>query len=99
MAVGQPVAQLLVLAAQGAIAGVEQHQLPAGVHKGWNERMLKAVGLDVVGAGQFLCGFRQLIAAETGIQPVADDFAVHNIGDLESAKLEAVDGGLHFALH
>ena len=42
---------------------------------------------------------RWLIAAETGVQPVADDFAVHDIGDLEAAKLEAVDRVLHFTLH
>ena len=99
MALGHPAAQLLVLAAQGAVAGVEQHQLLAGVHKGWNERMLKAVGLDAVGTGQLLRGLRRLIAGETGIQPLADDFAVHHIGDLETAELEAIDSGLHFALH
>jgi hypothetical protein len=56
MAVGQPAVQLVMLSAQDAVAGVEQHQLFAGVHNGWNERMLKAVGIDVVGAGQFLHG-------------------------------------------
>jgi hypothetical protein len=45
MAVWQTAAQPLVIAAQGAVAGIEQHQLLAAVHNGWNER------LDAIGAG------------------------------------------------
>ena len=61
--------------------------------------MLKAVDLDAVGAGQFFGGLGRLVTADTGMQPVADDFAVHDVGDLEAAKLEAVDCGLQFTLH
>ena len=87
-----------MLAAQRAVAGIEQHQLPAGVHQGRNERMLEAIDFDVVAARHVLRGLRRLITAESGIQPVADDLAVHDIGDLEAAKPEAVDRWVAFRL-
>src|SRR5882672_7928684 len=59
----------------------------------------EAVGLDVVGASQLPRRIRRLIAAEAGMQPLADDLAVQDIDDLEAAELEPVDTGLHFALH
>jgi hypothetical protein len=98
LAVRHSATQLFVLPAQGAVAGIEQHQLLTRIHQGWNERMLKTVSLDLIGAGQFLRGLRRLIAADTGMQPVADDLAVHNVGDLEAAELDAVDSGLHLTL-
>ncbi len=95
----QPAFKLLVLVAQRAVAGVEQHQLLAGIDHRRRERMLVAVGLDAVGRGErlHLAGCR--LAAEAGAEPGADDLAVHDGGDLEAAELEAVDGRLHFALH
>src|ERR1700733_14186755 len=99
MAVGQPAEPLLVLAAQRAVAGIEQHQLLAGVHNGWNEGMLEAASFDSISVGQLVHGIYWLIAAETGMQPLADNFAVQNISDLESTELEAIDSGLVFALH
>ena len=92
-------AQLLVLVAQAPVAGIEQHELTAGVHERRNERMLKTVGVDAVDPRQILDRARRLIAADARMQPVADDLAVHDVGDLEVAELEAVDRGLQFALH
>ena len=95
----QPAFELLVLVAQRAVAGVEQHQLLAGIDHRRSERMLVAVGFDAVRGGErlYLAGCR--LAAETGAEPGADHLAVHDGGDLEAAELEAVDGRLHFALH
>src|SRR5882672_7928683 len=52
----------------------------------------EAVGLDVVGASQLPRRIRRLIAAEAGMQPLADDLAVQDIDDLEAAELEIGSG-------
>src|SRR5262249_44160273 len=43
-------AELLIFARKRAVAGVEQHQLLAGVHKRWNIGMLEPSGVDIVGS-------------------------------------------------
>ncbi len=50
----QAATKRFALALQGAVAGVEQHQLRPGMHQDWNERMFVAKGIDPVGAGQRL---------------------------------------------
>ena len=64
MARRQPAFELLVLGAQRAVAGVEQHQLLAGIDHDRRERMLVAVGIDAVGRGQRLDVRRGRLAAE-----------------------------------
>ena len=61
--------------------------------------MFKAVGLDVIGVGQVLRSIHRLIPPETRMQLVADDLAVQNVGNFETAKLETVDRRLQFSLH
>jgi len=95
----QATLELLVLGAERAVTGVEQHQLLAGIDHDRSERMKVTVGFDAVGGGQrlHLVGLR--LAAECGRQPRADDMTVHERGDFKSAQLEAVDGRLDFTLH
>ena len=91
--------ELLVLGRERAIAGIEQHQLLAGIDHRRREWMEIAVGVDAVGGGQRLHFVGMRFAAERGRQPRADHMAVHDGRDFETAKLEAVDIRQHFTLH
>ncbi len=65
----QAALHLLVFVAQRAVAGVEQHQLLAGIDQHRRERMLVAVGVDTVGLGQRLDLLRPASPPKRGVSP------------------------------
>ena len=95
----QPAAQLRIVPRQRPVAGVEQDDLFAGVDHGRNERMHIAVRFDAVALAKALRLLGAAVRAEARVQAVTDHLAVEDIGDLKAAELEAINGGLQFALH
>ncbi len=58
-----------------------------------------AVRLDAVPLAKVLRLLGAVLRSEARVQAVTNDLAVQDIGDLEAAELEAINGGLQFALH
>ncbi len=58
-----------------------------------------AVRFDAVIVAQALRLLGAVLRSEARVQAIADHLAVQDIGDLEAAELEAIDGRLQFALH
>jgi hypothetical protein len=58
--------------------------------------MLIAVGVDVVGAAKIARFLRAALRPKGGMESLADDFAVQDIGDLKISECESVNGRLHF---
>src|SRR5262249_54914401 len=90
-------AELIIFARKRAVAGVEQHQLLAGVHKRWNIGMLEPSGVDIVGSRKGLYFVSGGISTVMRVQSFADCFGIQNGSDLEPAELETVNCGLQFA--
>src|ERR1051325_2031356 len=63
-AIGHAGAQLLALAPQRAVAGIEQHKFLPGIHEGRDERMFITQRIDAVGARERLHLFGRPFAAE-----------------------------------
>ena len=99
VAVNAAGAQLFEIAAQKAVAGVEQHDLFAGVDQSRREWMHIAVRIDAVGDAQRARLVGGMFRTVTRMQAFADRLAVENGGDFEFAELEAIDGPLQFTLH
>ncbi len=81
-----------------AVAGVEQHELAAGVDDGVDVGLLVVVARHAVGLRQLLDRCGRLIAAERRMRRPLHD-AVEDVGDLEGAELEAVDFRPQHAVH
>jgi hypothetical protein len=75
----------------GAEAGIEHHQFLAGIDNGDGKGVLEPFRRKAL---LFHIGFdrgRVLVVAEYRMRAVALDEAIHNIGDFEFAKFEAID--------
>ena len=94
----QPLAELFVFAWQCTIARVEQDELLSCIHDRRNVRMLKSLGVDIVRARQGMHVIYRGVGSVVGMQPITDGLRVQNRCDLEAAELEAIEGGLRFAL-
>jgi hypothetical protein len=57
--------------------------------------MLVTIGFYVIGAAKLAYLLDRTSSSVAWMQPFADHFSVHYIGDLEAAELEAVDSWLH----
>jgi len=84
---------------QRAIAGIEQYELLAGIDQGRDEWMLIVVGIDVIGEAKVARFVGAALRPETGVETLANRFAVEDVCDFEISERESINGGLHCTLH